>query len=388
MHLLRKFSRKVALGISGGVDSAVSGLLLKQKGFEVIGVFMRNWDQLEEQGYCKSNQDEEDAKWVCTKLDIPFKSVNYIKDYWNSVFSELIQQYINGCTPNPDILCNKHIKFGKFYDYAQNVLDCDYIATGHYANCSIDFMKQSSPENRAVHLLKAKDQRKDQTFFLCNISQNALSRTIFPLGNLTKRQVKKIAVESSLKRLADKKESVGICFVGTRSFKSFISEYIPPSPGCFIDIESGKVVGKHNGRHNFTIGQRCNLQGTEKPYYVVQKLKDSQDMHVAMGRDHRALFSNYFETELAHWISDVPRQLVEPVSGVFECEFRFQHTHPLRKCTVMRTNSKLIVNSLDEVSSLAPGQYAVFYLGDRCLGGAVISDTGPSNYILQSNKIE
>ncbi|XP_022202502.2 mitochondrial tRNA-specific 2-thiouridylase 1 [Nilaparvata lugens] len=388
MHLLKKCSRKVALGISGGVDSAVSALLLKEKGFEVIGVFMKNWDQLEEQGYCKSDIDEEDAKWVCNKLGIQFRAVNYVKEYWNSVFSEIVQQYCNGFTPNPDILCNKHIKFGKFYDYARNVLDCDYIATGHYANSSRDLMNQSSDDDRTVHLLKAKDQRKDQTFFLCNIAQNALKRTIFPLGNYTKQQVKDIAVKNSLKRLASRKESMGICFVGSRSFKTFISEYIHPSSGSFIDIESGKVLGKHNGRHNYTIGQRCNLPGTPKPYYVVQKLTDSQDVYVAMGRDHKAMFSNYFITGLAHWISDAPKQLERPGNGVLECEFRFQHRHPLRKCTVMRADTKMIVNVVDEVSSIAPGQCAAFYLGDRCLGGVVISDFGPNNYILQSRIIE
>ncbi|XP_046502576.1 mitochondrial tRNA-specific 2-thiouridylase 1 isoform X2 [Equus quagga] len=253
-------ARHVVCALSGGVDSAVAALLLRRRGYQVTGVFMKNWDSLDEHGVCTADKDCEDAYRVCQILDIPFHQVSYVKEYWNDVFSDFLNEYEKGRTPNPDIVCNKHIKFSCFFRYALDNLGADAVATGHYARTSLEddevFQQKhvKRPEglfrNRfevrnAVKLLQAADSFKDQTFFLSQVSQDALRRTLFPLGGLTKDFVKKIAAENRLHHVLQKKESMGICFVGKRNFENFILQYLQPRPGKFISIEDNKVLGTH-----------------------------------------------------------------------------------------------------------------------------------------------
>ncbi|XP_030671209.1 mitochondrial tRNA-specific 2-thiouridylase 1 isoform X4 [Nomascus leucogenys] len=254
--------RHVVCAVSGGVDSAVAALLLRRRGYQVTGVFMKNWDSLDEHGVCTADKDCEDAYRVCQILDIPFHQVSYVKEYWNDVFSDFLNEYEKGRTPNPDIVCNKHIKFSCFFHYAVDNLGADAIATGHYARTSLEdeevFQQKhiKKPEglfrNRfevrnAVKLLQAADSFKDQTFFLSQVSQDALRRTIFPLGGLTKAFVKKIAAENRLHHVLQKKESMGMCFIGKRNFEHFLLQYLQPRPGHFISIEDNKVLGTHKG---------------------------------------------------------------------------------------------------------------------------------------------
>ncbi|XP_064278167.1 mitochondrial tRNA-specific 2-thiouridylase 1 isoform X2 [Passer domesticus] len=260
--MLAARARRVACALSGGVDSAVAALLLRRRGYQVTGVFMKNWDPLDEQGACSIDRDCEDAYRVCQKLDIPFHQVSYVKEYWNEVFSDLLKEYELGRTPNPDILCNKHIKFNYFLHYAMDNLGADAIATGHYARTSLEdeevFQQKHTKRpqklfrNRfevrnTVKLLQGADLFKDQTFFLSQISQDALRKTIFPLGDLTKNFVKKIAAEHDLHHVLKKKESMGVCFIGERNFENFLLEYLEPQPGNFVSIEDKKVMGRHKG---------------------------------------------------------------------------------------------------------------------------------------------
>ncbi|XP_043218232.1 mitochondrial tRNA-specific 2-thiouridylase 1-like isoform X3 [Amphibalanus amphitrite] len=308
--------KRVVCAMSGGVDSSVAALLLKQKGYEVLGFFMRNWDIRDEQGVCKADQDAEDAAWVCKKLQIPFQEVNFVKEYWNDVFSEMIRDYESGITPNPDILCNRHIKFTALLEHARHTVGADALATGHYARTSAgEFATEYSGQQ--VRLLKAVDRLKDQTFFLSQVPQKALRRTIFPLGEFTKGVVKKIASSAGLERIAARKESMGICFIGKRNFSEFIAQYVDPRPGNFEDF---------------------------------------------YGR------------------------------GMLECEFKFQHTESLVPCVVTsrthnpwhRSPSKndLTVSLANPLRALTPGQFAVFYRGDECLGSARILRPGPSQFDL------
>ncbi|NXY83273.1 MTU1 thiouridylase, partial [Alcedo cyanopectus] len=253
--------RRVVCAVSGGVDSAVAALLLRRRGYQVTGVFMKNWDPLDEQGACSIDRDCEDAYRVCQKLDIPFHQVSYVKEYWNEVFSDLLKEYELGRTPNPDIVCNKHIKFHYFLHYAMDSLGADAIATGHYARSSLEdqevFAQQPPAGPRSlfrnrfevrdsVKLLQGADLVKDQTFFLSQISQEALRKTIFPLGDLTKSFVKKIAAEHGLHHVLKKKEAcMGVCFIGERNFENFLLEYLEPQPGNFVSIEDNTVMGRH-----------------------------------------------------------------------------------------------------------------------------------------------
>uniref|UniRef100_A0A0K8T8H0 tRNA-5-taurinomethyluridine 2-sulfurtransferase n=1 Tax=Lygus hesperus TaxID=30085 RepID=A0A0K8T8H0_LYGHE len=331
MNILRNI-KKVAVGISGGVDSAVAALLLKRKGYEVVGVFMKNWDLTDENGYCSTEADLDDACFVCQKLNIPFHEVNFVKPYWNQVFEELISDYQNGLTPNPDILCNKYIKFKRFCDHATDRLGCDFIATGHYARRSFPETDSSSS---AVRLLKAKDPDKDQTFFLCQIPQNSLQKTLFPLGDFMKSEVKKIAAENGLEKIAKKKESMGMCFIGNRHFPSFIEDYVAAKEGVFIDIDSGKIVGRHTGKHQFTIGQGCKLAGFVEKVYVARK-NENEDIYVAMGHEHPVFYGRHVFTSPAHWIRTEPHELAR--GSFLSCQFRFQHRNPLINCIAFQTS--------------------------------------------------
>ncbi|XP_068217217.1 mitochondrial tRNA-specific 2-thiouridylase 1 [Palaemon carinicauda] len=385
--------RRVVLGISGGVDSAVSALLLKRKGYEVIGVFMRNWDIKDEKGHCQSDTDAEDAEWICRRLNIPFQEVNFVKEYWNDVFTYMLEEYKAGFTPNPDILCNKNMKFSTFLQHAQDVHNTEIIATGHYARNSFGEDLQYYDPDKGARLLQGIDRWKDQTFYLSQIPQKSLKHTMFPLGDYTKDVVRKIAESAKLDRVAHKKDSTGICFIGSRNFQEFISEYIEDKPGEFIDLDTNEVVGHHQGIHQWTVGQRCLLPGMKKAYYVGEKQKDSSSIFVVAGVDHPALYSSTLFTEPFYWICGPPDQLF--TEGQFECMFRFQHTHPLVPCVITThtnnpwhrspTSNDMVISLAEPLRAITPGQFAVLYNGDECLGSARIKRAGPSLYTLNTN---
>ncbi|XP_066245078.1 mitochondrial tRNA-specific 2-thiouridylase 1 [Euwallacea similis] len=372
--------KRVVLGISGGVDSAVAALLLKTRGYDVQGVFMRNWDIADEKGHCRSNEDLKDASYVCDKLNIPLHQVNFVKEYWNEVFSHLIKDYENGGTPNPDILCNKNVKFKHFFKYARDCLKADAIATGHYARTSFGSYLENYRPNANVRLLQAQDIRKDQTFFLSQLQQQALRRTMFPLGDLMKWEVKHIAAEHGLERIALKPESMGICFIGSRNFQDFIKEYIEDKPGKFIDIDTGQVVGEHQGIHQWTLGQRSRVHGLPEPYFICQKNVEENVIYLAQGTKHPALYSSLFSTHIPHWISLEPPELKN--GSILHCYFKFQHTNNVVSCEVCRSKTGLVVKLKLPKRALTPGQYAVFYRGDECLGSARIINIGASEFSL------
>ncbi|XP_019507242.1 PREDICTED: mitochondrial tRNA-specific 2-thiouridylase 1 isoform X2 [Hipposideros armiger] len=333
--------------------------------YQVTGVFMKNWDSLDEHGVCTADRDCEDAYRVCQILDIPFHQVSYVKEYWNDVFSDFLNEYEKGRTPNPDIICNKHIKFSCFFHYAMDNLGADAVATGHYARTSQEdeevFQQKhiKRPEglfrNRfevrnAVKLLQAADSFKDQTFFLSQVPQDALRRTLFPLGGLTKDFVKKIAAENRLHHVLQKKESMGICFVGKRNFENFILQYLQPRPGKFISIEDNKVLGTHQGWFLYTLGQRANIGGLREPWYVVDKDGTKGDVFVAPRTDHPALYRDLLRTNRVHWIAEEP-PLTLVRDKMMECQFRFRHQMALGDSGWGRWEA-----SLTMAFALAPGQ--------------------------------
>ncbi|XP_056429667.1 mitochondrial tRNA-specific 2-thiouridylase 1 isoform X1 [Hyla sarda] len=390
--------RHVVCAMSGGVDSAVSALLLRRRGYQVTGVFMNNWDVVDEHGMCTAEKDCEDAYRVCQKLDIPFHQVSYVKEYWHDVFSYFLNEYEKGRTPNPDILCNKHIKFNHFLNYAIDNLGADAIATGHYARTSHEddeiFQHQyvKSPHtlfrNRFeirnnVKLLQAADYFKDQTFFLSQISQYALRKTLFPLGDLTKDFVKKIAAEAGFHHVLKRKESMGICFIGERNFEKFILEYLEPQPGKFVSIEDGKILGTHKGWFLFTLGQRARIGGLRDPWFVVDKDVSNGDIFVAPCTDHPALFRDLLRTDRMHWISEEPpAELVK--NKMMECHFRFQHQMALVPCVLtLNQDGTVWATLVKPIRALTLGQFAVFYKGEECLGSGKIVRLGPSMYTLQ-----
>ncbi|CAD5122777.1 DgyrCDS11184 [Dimorphilus gyrociliatus] len=369
--------KNVVCGISGGVDSAVSAYLLKQKGFNVRGVFMKNWDSINEKGECLADHDYEIAQRVCWKLGIELTFIDFIKKYWNEVFVPMLKNYEKGFTPNPDVVCNKQIKFGSFFRYASTKLQADAIATGHYARNSYgDFLENINPADDA-RLLRPTDTWKDQTLFLSNINQTALRRTMFPIGTLMKSEVRNIAKDIGLDMVANRKDSTGICFIGTRNFSTFIEQYIEPKPGKFIDIETGKILGKHKGVHYWTLGQRALLSGFSKPYFIAKLDADSQNIFVASGTNHPSLFSTTFYTAEPHWI----RSQIDTTKNV---GFRFQNNQNIKECQFSKAGERYKVELKEPMRALTPGQYAVFYRDNECLGGAEITSIGSTLYDLQT----
>ncbi|XP_029969840.1 mitochondrial tRNA-specific 2-thiouridylase 1 [Salarias fasciatus] len=394
-------ARHVVCAMSGGVDSSVAALLLKRRGYSVTGVFMKNWDSLDERGVCSTEKDCEDAYRVCQALDIPFHQVSYVKEYWNEVFSNLLREYEKGRTPNPDILCNKHIKFNHFHKYAIHTLGADAMATGHYARTSQEdeevFQQQHTAppptlfRNRfevrnPVRLHKGADLLKDQTFFLSQISQDALRQTMFPLAGLTKDFVKKMAAEAGFHHVLKKKESMGICFIGERHFEEFILEYLEPKPGNFVSIEDGTVMGKHKGWFTLTLGQRARIGGQRDAWFVVDKDVTTGDVFVAPTTNHPALFRDMLRTDRFHWVAiDPPPELARV--HMMECHFRFIHQMPLVPCTVtLNMDGSLWICLSKPIRALTPGQFAVLYKGDECLGSGKIMQLGPTEYTLQKSR--
>ncbi|KAM8980208.1 LOW QUALITY PROTEIN: mitochondrial tRNA-specific 2-thiouridylase 1-like [Sarcophilus harrisii] len=358
---------------------------------------MRNWDPLDERGTCSADRDCEDAARACRLLDIPFRQVTFVKEYWHDVLTDFLNEYEKGRTPNPDILCNKHIKFQAFFRYAMDQLGAEAMATGHYARTSLEdeevFGQKYVPRpglfrNRLevrnpVKLLQGADSAKDQTFFLSQVSQEALRKDHLPPGGLTKDFVKKIAAENGLRHVLQRKESMGICFIGKRHLESFLLQYLRPRPGNFVSIEDHKVLGTHQGCFLFTLGQGAKIGGLRDPWYVVEKDMSSGDVLVAPGPDHPALYREVLRTGRVHWIAEEPpARLVH--EKMMECHVRWRHQMALAPCVLtLNQDGSVWVTAVKPMKALAMGQFAVFYKGDECLGSGKIMRLGPSAYTLQ-----
>ena len=353
--------KTVVIGMSGGVDSSVAALLLKQQGYNVIGLFMRNWEESDENGVCTADEDFEDVKRVSALLDIPYFSVSFAKEYMDRVFSYFLAEYRAGRTPNPDVLCNREIKFGPFREYAKK-LGADYIATGHY--CGI------SHENDVHRLLKAADKNKDQTYFLNQLSQEQLSDVLFPLAGLQKEEVRRIAEENGL-ATAKKKDSTGICFIGERNFRNFLREYLPAQPGKILSL-SGEEVGEHIGLMYYTLGQRRGLdlggrKGEEGRWFVVKKDLDRNILFVSHG-DESPLFSNGCHVEGFNFIP-------HPIEGTLRCRAKLRYRQSEQNVTAAFEGDNATLFFDEPQRAVTEGQYAVLYDETQCLGGGVITSS-------------
>ena len=353
--------RRVILGLSGGVDSAVAAILLRDAGADVHALHMTNWE--DDDGYCTAADDLQDARAVCEQLSIPLHHVNFARQYRERVFRYFLDEYAAGRTPNPDVLCNREIKFGAFRDYARR-LGGDLLATGHYARVAT--------VDGDVNLLKGKDRNKDQSYFLHAVHEDALAETVFPLGELAKSEVRTIARDYGLV-MRDKKDSTGICFIGERPFREFLSTYLPAKPGP-IRTPDGQQIGQHQGLMYYTLGQRQGLgvggrqDAGDLPWYVADKDLEHNALIVVQG-EHPWLFSHGIEAAAPHWIGATPLD----DGGSVTCGVKVRYRQPDQACTVTRTGDAALSVAFDEPQrAVAPGQYAVFYDGDRCLGGAVI----------------
>jgi tRNA-specific 2-thiouridylase len=355
--------RKVIVGLSGGVDSAVAALLLKEQGADVQALHMTNWE--DDDGYCTAAADLQDARRVCEQLQIPLHHANFARQYRERVFEYFLDEYRAGRTPNPDVLCNREIKFGVFRHYAKR-LGGERLSTGHYARVAqID---------GAIALLKGKDPDKDQSYFLHAVNPGALAETVFPLGDLMKSEVRAIARERGLD-VYDKKDSTGICFIGERPFREFLSAYLPASPGP-IRTPDGKEVGRHQGLMYYTPGQRQGLgiggrqDADAAPWYVARKDIEDNVLVVVQG-EHPMLYSTAIEAGSASWIGRPPAALAR--TGVLNCQVKIRYRQVEQDCSLTKTGDGILVVSFEEAQrAVAPGQFAVFYDGERCLGGAVI----------------
>ena len=354
--------KKVVVGMSGGVDSSVSAYLLKEQGYEVIGLFMRNWDSAVNNdlngnptinnNICPQEQDYNDAKLVCEKLGIPLYRKDFIKEYWDDVFTYFLEELKKGRTPNPDIMCNKYIKFDAFAKYAKE-LGADFIATGHYARIENGIFK------RGV------DSNKDQTYFLSQLSKKQLENVLFPVGNLEKTEVRKIAQREGL-ITASKKDSTGICFIGERNFKEFLTNYLPTKPGDIINIETKEKMGTHSGLMYYTIGQRrgLNVGGTDSRMYVAGKDLEKNILYVAIGDDNKYLLSDEALIEQMNFISEK-----RPIKCT--AKFRYRQEDKEVEIEYLQNSDEIIVH-YNNVSAVTPGQACVLYDGEECLGGGII----------------
>ncbi|WP_028115261.1 tRNA 2-thiouridine(34) synthase MnmA [Ferrimonas senticii] len=357
-------NKKVIVGMSGGVDSSVSAYLLMQQGYQVEGLFMKNWEEDDNDEYCAAASDLADAQAVCDKLGIELHSVNFAAEYWDNVFEYFLQEYKAGRTPNPDILCNKEIKFKAFLEFAAEALGADYIATGHYVRRRVN-------ADGSVEMLRGLDNNKDQSYFLHALHEGQIGQSLFPVGELEKPEVRRIAEEQGL-ITHDKKDSTGICFIGERKFKDFLAKYLPAQPGP-IETTEGEVIGQHEGLMYHTLGQRKGLgiggmkdSGAE-PWYVVDKDVARNVLIVGQGAKHPRLFSKGLVANQLCWVDRKGPQQSVQIS--VKTRYRQQDV----PCTVTPlANGEVEVIFDAPVSSVTPGQSAVFYHGDVCLGGGVI----------------
>ena len=353
--------KRVVVGMSGGVDSAVSAALLKEQGFDVVGLYMSNWKETDPNGCCTGEQDWTDVRYVCDKIGIPYYSVDFSKQYMDNVFKLFVEEYKKGRTPNPDVLCNREVKFGPFADFARE-LGADYIATGHYCKVRHD--------GDMHYLLRAKDDNKDQTYFLNQVSSHQLRDVIFPLGDLTKPEVRELALKFDIP-VAKKKDSTGICFIGERNFRQFLSQYIPMKDGDIV-TQDGKVVGRHHGVYFYTLGQRRGLgiggsaDGNGERWFVLGKDVANNRLIVSQGEDD-ILFKDGLVTEGFNFITPAPAK-------EFDCEVRIKHRQPLQRAHLsVLDNGDIRIVFNEKQRAIAEGQYAVVYYGEICLGGGVIN---------------
>ena len=358
-------AQRVVLGISGGVDSAVAAALLKDAGYDVHALFMRNWDE-DEDGYCTAAADLQDARKVCEELAIPLHTVNFAAEYRERVFAHFLAELRAGRTPNPDVACNREIKFGVCFEHARR-LGADWFATGHYA--------RSAVVDGRPRLLRAADRGKDQTYFLHSVPGELLARTLFPIGELAKAEVRRIAQDRALP-VHDKRDSTGICFIGERPFAEFLARYLPAQPGV-IEATDGRVLGRHRGLMYYTLGQRQGLAlggvrgAAEAPWYVAEKDLARNVLVVAQQHDDPRLMSREFWTEAAHWIAG------DPPGPEFTCTVKTRYRQPDQPCTVtVGDEGRCRVRTGQPQRAVTPGQSAVFYDGEACLGGGVIARTG------------
>ena len=361
----------VVVGMSGGVDSSVVAYLLKQQGYNVIGLFMNNWEETDANGVCTAADDFADVKKVSNQIGIPYYSIDFSKEYMDNVFKDFLEEYKSGRTPNPDVLCNREIKFGPFLRFAESI-GADKIATGHYCNVACD-------DDGNYYLKKAEDDTKDQTYFLNQVTSEQLSKVMFPLGTMKKTEVRKIAEEQGLVN-AKKKDSTGICFIGERNFKKFLSEYLPAQPGKIVNIHNNAEVGKHDGLMYYTIGQRKGLGiggghgETGDCWFVVKKDLKNNILYVAQGNDDE-LYSDALVSNRFNWI---PKQ---PKEKEFECTAKFRYRQPDQKVKVkVQDDGSVYVEFAEKQRAITPGQYVVLYQADKeskydnCLGGGQIDE--------------
>ena len=354
--------KRVVLGLSGGVDSAVAAILLRRQGAEVQALHMTNWE--DDDGYCTAADDLQDAKQVCERIGIPFHAVNFSRQYRDQVFTYFLDEYKAGRTPNPDVLCNREIKFGVFRDYAHR-LGADLIATGHYA--------RTRRVDERTELWKAVDLSKDQSYFLHAVSEEALAETVFPLGELQKTEVRDIARQNGL-AVHDKKDSTGICFIGERPFREFLATYLPARPGE-MQTPEGQVVGQHHGLMYYTLGQRQGLgigglrEAGAAPWYVAAKNVEDNVLVVVQG-DHPLRYSDGLIATKASWVNGIPERLA--AGEALDCNVKIRYRQPDQACRISTEDRCLRIEFGVPQADVTPGQFAVFYDGVRCLGGAVI----------------
>ncbi|MCZ0716695.1 tRNA 2-thiouridine(34) synthase MnmA [Aerococcus kribbianus] len=372
--MVDKTKTKVVVGMSGGVDSSVTALLLKEQGYEVIGIFMKNWDDTDENGFCSATEDYKDVQAVANQIGIPYYSVNFEQKYWDKVFTYFLDEYKRDRTPNPDVMCNKEIKFKAFLDYALE-LGADYVATGHYAQVTRDADGQ-------VHLLRGEDDNKDQTYFLNQLSQEQLQQVLFPLGHLKKPQVREIAEKAGL-ATAKKKDSTGICFIGEKNFKTFLSNYLPAQPGPMV-AEDGTVMGQHAGLMYYTIGQRKGLGigGTQgpnnEPWFAIGKDQSTNTLYVGQGYHNPKLYADYLMASELSFVDD------NWTEQSFDCTAKFRYRQADTPVHVdILADGQVKVTFAEPVRAITPGQAVVFYDGDECLGGATIDKAYQDDKILQ-----
>jgi tRNA-specific 2-thiouridylase len=356
-------SKNIIVGMSGGVDSSVTALLLLEQGHQVTGLFMKNWEEDDGTEYCTAMQDLADARQVCDQLGIELKTVNFAAEYWDEVFEVFLSEFKAGRTPNPDILCNKHVKFKAFLNYATEDLGAEYIATGHYARVS--------ERNGEYFLLKGLDPSKEQSYFLYTLKQKQLSRTLFPIGHLHKTEIRAMAEKAGFANYR-KKDSTGICFIGERKFKEFLQRYLPTQPGD-IRTPEGRTIGRHHGLMYYTLGQRQGLgiggvkDTPDEPWYVLDKDLDHNVLIVGQGHDHPLMLHNVLEAGQLDWCNG--RTLTETIRCAAKTRYR-QVDQPCRVEPIGSGRCKVIFD--DPQRAITPGQSVVFYDGEVCLGGGII----------------
>jgi tRNA-specific 2-thiouridylase len=359
----RPASGPVIVGMSGGVDSAVSALLLRDAGFDVQGLFMSNWDDGD--AYCTAAEDFQDARRVCEVLGLPLHRVSFASEYRDRVFAHFLREYQAGRTPNPDVLCNREIKFGVCLDYMHR-LGASWIATGHYARVDRDGGRR--------RLLKGADAAKDQSYFLHQVAPAALSKTLFPIGHLNKEEVRRRAHAAGLP-VFDKPDSTGICFIGERPFEAFLSQYLRQTPGPIENAE-GTVIGEHRGLALYTLGQRSGLGiggrtgAAAAPWYVADKQPERNALIAVQDHSHPLLMSDAFDVEELHWLDEAT---ADGAYAEFDCAVKTRYRQSDLTCRVQARGASAHVTLREVARAVTPGQYAVFYVGDECLGGGVIA---------------